>query len=290
MPSSSIRTPIQVLALMYFIGLLLPGKQSFLLGLKTSHVAFSTRAWAIRRVGGCRSLSSSASSNEDTTTATTTTTAIPPWNHPTVSERVKSKRKNNRLRFRQHVNPLARRYQQATQLPLDWPSSVFHNHPQRPLFLDIGSAKGRFLMDACARDTRGQYNYLGLEIRPGIAELARQRIPQHHPDLVGRIDFIGCNANVDLHRLLQLYHQHTTTTATSSSSLQLLQTVTIQFPDPHFKASHAKRRVVTKSLIATIAKYMPPSGIVFLQSDVQCKSLNCFFFPLLLLMLLLLEL
>jgi tRNA (guanine-N7-)-methyltransferase len=136
------------------------------------------------------------------------------------------------------------------------------------LFLDIGCAKGKFLLDACARDTDGIYNYLGLEIRPGVAELARQRVPPH---LVGRIDFIGCNANVDLHRLLQLYHQHAATTETSSSGPLLLQTVTIQFPDPHFKASHAKRRVVTQSLIATIAEYMPPSGMVFLQSDVQCK-------------------
>jgi tRNA (guanine-N7-)-methyltransferase len=45
--------------------------------------------------------------------------------------------------------------------------------------------------------------------------------------------------------------------------------VTIQFPDPHFKARHAKRRVVTPELVTTLARFMPTGATVFLQSDVQ---------------------
>jgi tRNA (guanine-N7-)-methyltransferase len=48
-----------------------------------------------------------------------------------------------------------------------------------------------------------------------------------------------------------------------------LQTVSIQFPDPHFKSQHAKRRVVTPNLVMTLAKHMHKSSIVFLQSDVK---------------------
>ena len=45
--------------------------------------------------------------------------------------------------------------------------------------------------------------------------------------------------------------------------------VTIQFPDPHFKNRHAKRRVVTRELVTTLAKFMPSGSTVFLQSDIQ---------------------
>ena len=48
-----------------------------------------------------------------------------------------------------------------------------------------------------------------------------------------------------------------------------MQVVTIQFPDPHFKTRHAKRRVVTPELVATLARFMPPGATVFLQSDVK---------------------
>jgi tRNA (guanine-N7-)-methyltransferase len=48
-----------------------------------------------------------------------------------------------------------------------------------------------------------------------------------------------------------------------------LQMVCIQFPDPHFKTRHAKRRVVTPELVRTLARFMPIGATVFLQSDVQ---------------------
>ena len=111
---------------------------------------------------------------------------------------------------------------------------------------------------------RESYNYLGLEIRPLVAQFAKERVTGR--GLKGKVDFVGCNANVDLDRLLMRYHD-------AASTLEhplLLTRVSIQYPDPHFKTQHAKRRVVTPGLIDTIAKFMPPSsGVVFLQSDVQ---------------------
>ena len=81
---------------------------------------------------------------------------------------------------------------------------------------------------------------------------------QRPPDVFQRA-FVGCNANVDLERLLALHQE----------AGGRLQTVSIQFPDPHFKASHTKRRVVTPSLVRTLAKFLPQDATVFLQSDVQ---------------------
>jgi tRNA (guanine-N7-)-methyltransferase len=176
---------------------------------------------------------------------------IPPWNHPSVAERAQKK---NALRSRQHVNPLARRFQMNTILSDNWPRDVYKDL-SRPLFLDIGSAKGGFLLDV-AKERPNEYNYLGLEIRPLVAFHARERIERH--GLTGILEFVGCNVNVDLERLLNLY-----------GAKGKLQMVTIQYPDPHFKSHAKKRRVFTPELIQGLAKFMPEGSTVFLQSDVQ---------------------
>jgi tRNA (guanine-N7-)-methyltransferase len=176
---------------------------------------------------------------------------LPPWSHPSVSERATNK---NALRSRQHVNPLSRRFQMQALLSPDWPNDTF-NDMSRPLFLDIGCAKGGFMLDV-AKASPEDYNYLGLEIRPLVAYHAQERVEKH--GLTGHLGFVGCNANVDLERLLTLY-----------DAQDRLQMTTIQYPDPHFKAQHAKRRVVTPELVSALAKFMPTDATVFLQSDIQ---------------------
>lgn len=170
-----------------------------------------------------------------------------------------------KTRFRQHVNPLARQYQIPTTLPDTWPCDGTFNDPTLPLHIDIGCAKGGFLLklalERSSPDTSlhawEKRNYLGLEIRPSVALFAKQRISKW--GLTGRLDFMGCNANVDLDRILTKY-------TASGGKLAL---VSIQYPDPHFKKHHRKRRVVTPELIATLVKFLPPGGEIFIQSDVQ---------------------
>ena len=174
-----------------------------------------------------------------------------PWNDPRLAERAEGR---HAFRSRQHVNPLASKFQQPTVLSPGWPSDVF-NDLSRPLFLDIGCSRGGFLVDFASLRP-GEYNYLGLEIRPIVVHQAQTRVKKHGLD--GFLDFVGCNANVDLERLL-----------TIADAKDKLQVVTIQFPDPHFKARHAKRRVVTPELVLTLAKFMPTGATVFLQSDIQ---------------------
>ena len=179
--------------------------------------------------------------------------AFTPWNRLPVQD--SSNRRNNKRRFRQHVNPLARIFQTHTPLSLDWPRDIFHD-VSKSLHLDIGCGKGGFLLDL-ATQVPGK-NYLGVEIRPTVAEFAQSRVAKR--DLVGTLHFVGCNANVDLDRLLTRY---------SAAGGGALDVVTIQFPDPHFKSHHIKRRVVNSSLVQTLAKFMPSDAVVFLQSDVQ---------------------
>ena len=47
-------------------------------------------------------------------------TYIPPWSMPQLKDTSSSRS----TRFRQHVNPLARRYQMSTDLPDQWPQSI----------------------------------------------------------------------------------------------------------------------------------------------------------------------
>ena len=169
--------------------------------------------------------------------------------------------RNNKNRFRQHVNPLARRFQMETELPEGWPRGTFDD-PSLPLHLDIGCGKGGFLLELATtrrqEQAGAQMNYLGLEIRPNVARHAQGRVARYN--LTGSLDFIGCNANVDLRRLLALYQEN------GGGSIGF---VSIQFPDPHFKAAHAKRRVVTPELVVALADFLAEGKEVFIQSDVK---------------------
>jgi len=246
---------------------------AFLLLSQRVVTAFTHHTFRTGRIGVALFLSSSGN-NSTATTATElppppplSPTTTSPWNDPLLPDRIAEKRRNNRLRFRQHVNPLSSRFQQPAVLPPDWPSGALEDCRHRPLHLDIGCGKGGFLIDLCHKElgTERNFNYLGLEIRPGVAALAQERVGMHPGRLLqGRLEFVGCNANVDLARLLTLY--------AAQGAHHPLQRVTVQFPDPHFKKKQAKRRVVTAPLVDTLARFMPAEGQIILQSDVQRKS------------------
>ena len=155
----------------------------------------------------------------------------------------------NKVRVRQHVNPLAQKYQTPAN-PVDW--EKVYAQPNQPLHLDIGCARGQFLLSMAKIEPN--WNFLGLEIRePLVIEANQLR------DELGltNLDYLFCNVNNSLRSLL------------SSLSPGTLQRVTIQFPDPWFKTRHAKRRVVQPELVEELAKYLAVGGEVFLQSDMK---------------------
>ena len=49
----------------------------------------------------------------------------------------------------------------------------------------------------------------------------------------------------------------------------LLQTVTIQFPDPWFKKRHAKRRMVNAELVDAVVTKLADGGRIFVQTDIE---------------------
>jgi tRNA (guanine-N7-)-methyltransferase len=153
-----------------------------------------------------------------------------------------------RVRVRQHVNPLSEKYQ-TPPTPPHW--EKIYADLNQPFFLDIGSARGRFLLEMA--QVQPDYNYLGLEIRePLVIEANRIRDEL----ALTNLHYLFCQVNIALDVIL------------ASLPKDALAFVTIQFPDPWFKKRHGKRRIVQPELVNTLAAYLQPQGTVFLQSDV----------------------
>lgn len=158
------------------------------------------------------------------------------------------------VRVREHVNPLSKKYQ-VPATPPDW--SAIYAMPQQPLHLDIGCGKGHFVQDMAK--LQGDRNFLGLEIREPLVDQANRW--RDELDL-SNLHYLFCNANNSIRPLL------------TSLPADILQQVTIQFPDPWFKRRHQKRRVVQPELVVDLAEFLVPGGVVFVQSDVEEVALE----------------
>lgn len=154
-----------------------------------------------------------------------------------------------RVRVHQHVNPLAP-YFRFKPKPLEI-EKIFPR-PNLPLHLDIGSARGRFLLKMA--EIEKNWNFLGVEIRESLVAEAN-RIAREKNLTNVRYEF--CNAMIALDRLLE------------KLPANLLQAVSVQFPDPWYKKKHAKRRMVNDELVETIVNRLAGSGKIFVQTDVE---------------------
>lgn len=154
-----------------------------------------------------------------------------------------------RVRIHQHVNPLAPYYRQAPK-----PVSIedLFEQPERPLLLDIGSARGRFLLRMAQAEP--EWNYLGVEIREPLVDEANRLAEEAG---YTNLRYAFCNAMLWLDRLL------------ADLPEGVLQAVTIQFPDPWFKKKHAKRRMVNAELVETVVDKLAPGGRIFVQTDIE---------------------
>ena len=150
--------------------------------------------------------------------------------------------------MRQHVNPLS----QFFQIPLSLPSrNVIFSNSDFPIHLDIGSAKGEFLIELATKYP--DWNFVGLEIREPLVSICEKKRKKLE---LNNLKFLFCNVNVSLHQWL------------SDLDYGQLKRVSIQFPDPWFKRKHIKRRVLKTSLLNSIAKSMSNDGEIFIQSDI----------------------
>ncbi len=154
-----------------------------------------------------------------------------------------------RVRIHQHVNPLAP-YFRFTPQPISI-GQVFPN-PNLPILLDIGCARGRFLLKMAEIDKT--QNFLGVEIREPLVVEANRLAKEADSS---NLHYEFCNAMLNLDKLLEQLPPN------------LLQIVTIQFPDPWFKKKHAKRRMVNAELVETVVNHLTANGRIFVQTDIE---------------------
>ena len=153
------------------------------------------------------------------------------------------------IRIRQHVNPLARKFQEPIPIP-NW-QEIYANC-NLPIHLDIGCARGRFLL--AMAEQNADVNYLGIEIREQLVESANKE-----RDRLGltNLHYLFGNMNSSAEVLLESLPKNS------------LKTISVQFPDPWFKKKHNKRRVVQPDLVTILVDYLADDGRVFLQSDIK---------------------
>jgi len=154
-----------------------------------------------------------------------------------------------RVRVHQHVNPLAP-YFRFTPKPIE--IEKIYANPCLPLHLDIGSARGRFLLKMA--EISPACNFLGAEIREPLVEEANRLAQEKN---LGNLHYEFNNATYSLKFLLE------------KLPADILQFVTIQFPDPWYKKKHAKRRMVNDNLVETVVEHLKFSGVIFIQTDVD---------------------
>ena len=154
-----------------------------------------------------------------------------------------------RVRVHQHVNPLSPHYKQEP-VPVDLPGTFAD--PNLPLHLDIGCARGRFILQMA--DIEPAWNFLGVEIREPLVDEANRLASEAG---LTNLHYSFCNAMLWLGKLIE-------TIPTGR-----LQMVTIQFPDPWFKNRHAKRRMVNAALVESVVHQLAEGGRIFVQTDIE---------------------
>ena len=154
-----------------------------------------------------------------------------------------------RVRVHQHVNPLAPYYRQSPE-PVEI-NEIFAR-PALPLLLDIGCARGRFILRMARVEP--EWNFLGVEIREPLVDEANRIAAEEE---LTNLHYSFCNAMLWLEKLL------------ADIPDGVLQTVTIQFPDPWFKKKHAKRRMVNRELVDTVVDKLALGGRIFVQTDIE---------------------
>ena len=151
--------------------------------------------------------------------------------------------------MRQHVNPLSKYFQEIDSIPkID---QIFKNSAL-PTHLDIGCASGEFLFQLA--ENNKNWNYLGIEIREKLIIKAKHKLKEKDID---NLYFIFGNAdNLLKNWIVQYPHM-------------ILESASINFPDPWFKKKHHKRRIIQTEFLNRLSLIMSNKSLLFLKSDVK---------------------
>ncbi len=151
--------------------------------------------------------------------------------------------------MRQHVNPLSKYFQEIESIPQ---IDQLFKHPDLPTHLDIGCASGDFLFQLAEQNKN--WNYLGVEIREKLVVNAKCKLKYKEID---NLYFIFGNANNLLKNWICQYPD------------KLLNSVSVNFPDPWFKKKHHKRRIIQAEFLNRLTYLMSKDSLLFIKSDVE---------------------
>ena len=145
----------------------------------------------------------------------------------------------------------------------------YYDDTTKPFVIDIGCGEGEWLIEASIHYP--DYNYLGLELRYDALVIAASHVsgevfinyqrPGSSPEGLARGNLGFLHANLlsgDLNVVLNDLRKIGCT----------LQVVAVQFPDPHWKGKHRKRKFLTSSFMMNVASHLSEKGFFYLQSDV----------------------
>ena len=151
--------------------------------------------------------------------------------------------------MRQHVNPLSKNFFEIDPIP---PLNQVFENPKLPLHLDIGCASGDFLFELSLKNKN--WNYIGIEIREKLVLNANLKMKSRENK---NLYFSFGNAN-------NIFNQ-----SNNKSIINLITSISFNFPDPWFKKKHHKRRVIQPELINLLSNSMKKGSLIFIKTDVR---------------------
>ena len=151
--------------------------------------------------------------------------------------------------MRQHANPLSKVFKDIQPIP---PLKEIFNDFTKPLHLDIGCGSGDFLMNLAKNNKN--WNYIGLEIREKLVIKSKSKLKN---ESIGNLFFAFGNAEYLIEDCIGKF------------PLNIVSSVSFNFPDPWFKKKHHKRRIIQPQLIYKIYQLMANGGYISIKSDVQ---------------------
>lgn len=129
------------------------------------------------------------------------------------------------------------------QEPVDW-KTIFGN--DNPVFLEIGTGKGRFIMENA--QTHPFINYIGMERSASVLYRAVQKYDQ---EPLPNLRFMLCNAD----KLNDIFLPGS------------VARIFLNFSDPWPKARHAKRRLTAPSFLAMYDRVLAADGHIAFKTD-----------------------
>jgi len=151
--------------------------------------------------------------------------------------------------MRQHVNPLSKAFNDIDPLP---PLKDIFNDHNKPLHLDMGCGSGDFLMNLA--EFNNNWNYIGLEIRKKLVSKSKLKLKEKR---INNLFFAFGNAEYLIEDCIGKY------------PVDIVKSVSFNFPDPWFKKKHHKRRIIQPQLIHKISQLIAKGGFISIKSDVE---------------------